>query len=249
MAGDGAVFFDIDGVLLREQGLAEIGYSYLIQSVRENRMDVSQEEYLRTLSSEECHSIQQIRPQLKGYHPVAKIAKLEDLFGKADNIDKEELTRKQMSLHRKFISTMFSKQEYIMPGGLELVCSLVNNYKLYTLTANEVGHTGWLLNYMGVSDKFTGILGFSVQDQHITNKYDMLQEFLSKEGSALSRSKSFVIGDGIPDVKAAKKVGITAIGVYSNKNHRQDLLKAGADYVFAQSTGYPEIQQLLTSLA
>ncbi|KAH0573725.1 Haloacid dehalogenase-like hydrolase family protein [Spironucleus salmonicida] len=218
------VFFDLDGVLVKECGVAEYGYAYLLNLLADPVFDLSQApdpKYFKIAS--------ELRPKIKGRHPIAKV----EIIYKLLQISAAQIARfpPVMSVElwyaaqRTFIVKNHPVASYIVPGAKELIQRMKSaNITLATLTANEAGQAKWLLEYCCV--EFDHIFGYDLERPDLVLKQDLPRQFLRENHF----ERVFVIGDGVPDVLAGNILGVS-IGIAWGDDNYQKLQENGASLV------------------
>lgn len=101
----------------------------------------------------------------------------------------------------------------LVPGMDGAIKSLSSKYKLFILSSNSTENVMSLFQKYEISSYFSGIYGYA----NPISKKRKLAELIEQNG--LLKFDTSYIGDEVQDIKAAKKVGIKAVGVtwgYSN---------------------------------
>lgn len=176
------VFFDLDGVIIRECGVAEQGYGFVLQFLDdpEFRTLVDAGDFDKIVIKQKYIDLaQQLRYKVKGRHPVDKIKIFAEILGKQDSgFDPTYISRSQMAFHRSFISRHWPPEKYAVPEALELLerVSKLPNVVVGSCTANPPSQAQWLMDYVGASRYFNFIAGYGDQpDEAVSTKADMIR--------------------------------------------------------------------------
>lgn len=144
-------------------------------------------------------------------------------------------------------------REYYQAGGIfenevyegvrELLQGLKKSgCKVYLATSKPQVFGEQILEHFEIKDYFDGVVG-SFLDGTRVNKSEVVTEALRLAGiTQETRNEAVMIGDREYDIHGAHKLGISAIGVLYGYGSREELEKAGADWI-AASPG--EIEMIL----
>jgi len=207
-----AVVFDFDGVLLRENNLAERGYAWLIRSLRDGNYDPRN----INVSAYDIGMATAFRSTIKGAPMKEKVKVFKVVFGKGDlKIPVEKLVRLWFDALKNNVLSQFANNpnNYRMPGAKELLettdskCSIA----IYGVTANEFQHAYFLMELVGFKDYFSEIVGFPINSFPHTSKASLLSDLLFRH--YIKPMNAVYIGDGTSDIKAGKRAGAFTIGI------------------------------------
>ncbi|TNJ29421.1 hypothetical protein GMRT_10285 [Giardia muris] len=235
-------FFDIDGVLVHECGVASVGYAFQLEAIKGGQIPTDYTPFF-SIDSELQVRIRELRAKVKGFHPVRKIKALANLLEVPLQVDPVDLAARTMDVQRAYIIHRFTPEEYIIPGARDLVKTLSNRYRLSTLTANTADQARWILQYVGLDTYFTAIIGYEPSDVHMNTKADMLRAFA--DTTNVDFAGSIVLGDGVPDIRAGKELGCRTVGIYATEEDR--ILLEQACFLVATGAGYDRIPSFLDS--
>ena len=133
-------------------------------------------------------------------------------------------------------------REYYRAGGIfenevykgieELLQGLkAGNCKVYLATSKPQVFSKQILEHFGIASYFDGIVG-SFLDGTRVEKSEVIAEALRLAGAAPGdRNRAVMAGDREYDILGAHKLGIRAAGVLYGYGSREELEKAGADWI------------------
>lgn len=199
------VFFDLDGVIIRECGIAEQGYGFILQFLDDPEFDrslVETGQFDKVIIKQKYIDLaQKLRYRVKGKHPVDKIKIFVEILGKQNfDFDPTYISRAQLAFHRSFISRNWPPEKYVVPGALELLqrVSALPNVVVGSCTANTPFQAQWLMDYIGARKYFNFIAGYGdLPNEAISTKADMIRSELKNYPGV---KRTVMIGDGVPDV-------------------------------------------------
>jgi phosphoglycolate phosphatase len=115
--------------------------------------------------------------------------------------------------------------------GLEDLLKLLktNDKTLIVATAKLEAHAKRILEHFGIAGYFTYIAGANIDGTRV--KKDEIIFYALKSCNISDRSKVIMIGDREHDIVGAKKNSIHSIGVLYGYGSKEELEKAGADYI------------------
>ncbi|CAL6058889.1 Haloacid_dehalogenase-like hydrolase family protein [Hexamita inflata] len=227
------IFFDIDGVIVKECGVAEFGYGFLIQLLSEPDFDLTARLEDLCVKPQYLKIAHETRNLVKGKHPVDKIKIFKQYLESSVKSDDAWCVTQWYNAQRRYIQKNYPIEQYIMPGIMSVFSSIQqlrskHQIKVVAATANEQWQATWLLQYAGVYSFFDDVLGYqleSLTDQP-RSKVEMLANYLQPIKNIKSK---IMIGDGIPDMKAGRMNDCVCLGIGA-----EELKTAGADEVFRE---------------
>lgn len=224
-------FFDIDGVLVYECGVAYAGYWLQLEALRTGKIPDDYTKFLEIPDNIKLQ-IDTFRPHVKGLHFRRKLEKMHEFLTKAGEsitdlsaLDFVALVKATMKVQQSYIQRHFPPDKYCVSGAKDLLLSLSKRYSICTLTANDFEQTSWILQYVGLSSYFTELLCYHADNPGLQTKEDLLKDFQSRHPS-VDFSQCVVLGDGLPDIQAGAAMGCFTVGVYGTPNDRAKLATA-----------------------
>lgn len=156
------------------------------------------------------------------------------------NLDPSYCTQCWFQAQRAYIERNWPPEDFRIQGVqrvFERLRQELPGVRVCAVTANEQQYSYWLLEYVGVSQYFDRIIGYSTtyDDGTPRNKTEMVQRYLQEEGIDASSARMVFVGDGKPDMQAGKETGCYCIGV-----DHEYLRDAGADVVIATDASYSD---------
>lgn len=133
-----------------------------------------------------------------------------------------------MTLYREYYAGggMFENQLY--PGIPALLEELQKAGKILSLaTSKPEPYARSILDHFGLTRRFTHITG-SVLGRHGNSKGEVVAKALTK---GVDPAAAIMVGDRHHDVEGARENGIPCVGVLYGYGSREELEKAGADYL------------------
>lgn len=67
------VFFDLDGVVVKECNVAEFGYGYIFQYMTDPDFHIDEQIKVLKINPKYSQIVKDLRPDIKGKHPVRKM--------------------------------------------------------------------------------------------------------------------------------------------------------------------------------
>lgn len=138
-------------------------------------------------------------------------------------------------------SACCTQKTYLLTGVQKTLEFLKGQYELAVLTNKPEGFSREILEHLNINSYFSRVIG---GDTIPSRKPDpkgiqhLLSEFNVEENEAL------IIGDGVPDVRAAKNAGIRCIALMNGYGKRADLEELAPDY---QCENMDEVLELFRS--
>lgn len=146
------------------------------------------------------------------------------LAGTAPSLAEEALDLYRVRFREK---GMFENTPYPeISSALELLTS--HGFKLLLATSKPSVFATEILDHFGLARFFTRIYGSELNGR-FSEKADLIRHILDE--NRLSGADTIMVGDREHDVIGAKKNGIASIGVTYGYGSREELQRAGADFV------------------
>ena len=217
--------FDFDGVIVRECGIVEIGYAWLVRAVRDGIMDSSDLD----VSQADVALVKEFRPTIKGKTWLEKVEAFRRGFGGSRPVacSDLELVDKYVETSRAAVLRRFGAypRDYLLPGAVDFLEAARKTGRVFGLTANVQDQGAWLMDFVGLSCCFDEIVGFRRDAVSGATKGKLLADLLRRHG--IDPSLAVYIGDGVPDMKAADAAGAVAAGIANGFDNGRKLIKAG----------------------
>ncbi len=132
--------------------------------------------------------------------------------------------------YRERYETIGWKENALLDGAEELLADLKKKGKIIGLATSKPEKTSiQILEYFGI-DKYFDFMGGASMDLTRNTKVQVVNYTLKNLG-VTDLSKAVLVGDRHHDIDGAKEAGIASIGVLVGYGSRDELEKAGADYI------------------
>lgn len=139
-------------------------------------------------------------------------------------------TVKAVKKYRERYETIGWKENALLDGAEELLANLKKKGKILGLATSKPEKTSiQILEYFGI-DKYFDFMGGASMDLTRNTKVQVVNYTLKNLG-VTDLSKAVLVGDRHHDIDGAKEAGIASIGVLVGYGSRDELEKAGADYI------------------
>ena len=190
-----AVIFDLDGVIVTTD-------------------DYHYEAWKKIADQENIYFDREINERLRG---VSRMESLDIILEKSSKIyneeEKIELATRKNDYYKNLLENL--TKEDILPGILETL-NFLENKKIKTAIGSSSKNTIFILNKIGLIDKFDAI----VDGTMIKNSKPDPEVFLqAAEKVGIKTEKCLVIEDADAGVEAGKRAGMRVLGVGSAKNN------------------------------
>jgi phosphoglycolate phosphatase len=121
--------------------------------------------------------------------------------------------------------------ENLVYDGIEDLLKILkeNNKTLVVATSKPEVFAKKVLEKFNIAKYFTYIAGSNLDGTRI--KKDEVIKYALESCSITNLSKVIIVGDREHDINGAKKVGIDSIGVLYGYGDREELVRAGADFI------------------
>lgn len=224
-------FFDVDGVLVHECGVAYAGYWLQLEALRTGAIPDNYIKFLE-IPGDVKRQIDSLRPHVKGLHFRRKIEKIHACLAEAGEsvvdptvLDPVTLVKAVMEAQRAYIQHHFPPENYCVPGSEDLLRDLSKKFFICTLTANDFEQTSWILRYVGLDSYFTELLCYRAEAPGLQTKEDLLKDFQVRHPD-VDFTQCIVLGDGVPDVRAGAAMGCFTIGICKDPDDFAKLAEA-----------------------
>ena len=190
-----AVIFDLDGVIVTTD-------------------DYHYEAWKKIADQENIYFDREINERLRG---VSRMESLDIILEKSSKIyneeEKIELATRKNDYYKNLLENL--TKEDILPGILETL-NFLENKKIKTAIGSSSKNTIFILNKIGLIDKFDAI----VDGTMIKNSKPDPEVFLqAAEKVGIKAEKCLVVEDADAGVEAGKRAGMRVLGVGSAKNN------------------------------
>ena len=142
----------------------------------------------------------------------------------------EEKAKTSVEYYREYYRDKGIFENFLYDGVEDLLKTLQDNNKiLIVATSKSEVFAKQVLVHFNIAKYFTYIAGSNI-DGTRTKKNEVIKHAL-ESCNIIDLSKVIMIGDREHDIIGAKKVGIDSIGVLFGYGDRNELEKAGADFI------------------
>lgn len=154
---------------------------------------------------------------------------LEDSFQTYYEFSKEE-AKTAVEYYREYFREKGIFENLVYDGLEDLLKELKgNNKKLIVATSKAQVFAKQILEHFDIAKYFTYIAGSNLDGTRV-KKAEVIKHAL-ESCNVMDLSKAVMIGDREHDIIGAKEVGINSIGVLYGYGDRDELEKAGADFI------------------
>jgi phosphoglycolate phosphatase len=143
-----------------------------------------------------------------------------------------EESKKAVEYYREYFSEKGLLENSVIDGIEELLGMLRNSGKtLIVATSKPVVFARRILEHFGLDKYFEAVYGSELDGTRV--KKPEVIEYALQQCNIADRSQAVMVGDREHDVMGAREAGIDSIGVLFGYGSRDELEKAGADYIAA----------------
>jgi phosphoglycolate phosphatase len=154
-----------------------------------------------------------------------------DSFEKYYGFSKEE-AKTAVEYFREYYRDKGIFENLVYDGFEDLLKTLKDNNKiLIVATSKSEVFAKQILEYFNIAKYFTYIAGSNLDGTRV--KKGEVIKYALESCNIIDLSKTIMIGDREHDIIGAKEVGINSIGVLFGYGDRNELEKAGADFIVA----------------
>ena len=134
------------------------------------------------------------------------------------------LVERAVSLYRQRYSTVGLFENAVYPGVREMLAALrAAGRRMWVVTSKPHVFARRILEHFDLLGFFDGVYGCEL-DGAFSDKADLVEHVLRTEG--LSAADTWMIGDRLHDVRAARRNGVVAVGVLWGYGSDQELRDA-----------------------
>ena len=145
--------------------------------------------------------------------------------------------------YREYFADRGIFENVVYQGVPELLSSLkAAGFSLAMATSKPEVFAKRIADKFGLTQYFD-FIGGSLLDNSRTDKGEVIEYVLTSLGA--DREKTVMVGDRCHDILGAKKCGVLSTGVLYGFGNREELQKAGADFIVSTPS---ELQNLLITL-
>ena len=208
-------FIDIDGVLLKESGVAEMAYKVILDEI----------------FVEKNYSLNDVRALVKGMSISKKITTIKENYNLIVNKTNRELEDKWIENLKNIIVEKYScnPKSYQIEGVDNCLNILSKKYHLHAFTTNERNHAQWLLKFTSLLPYFSTINGHSKYSDQ--TKADLLNDSLNLFPKPIDYGSVCVVGDSKSDITAGKNFNCYCIGIAEDSNKKNLFLSLECEII------------------
>ncbi|MFA8298912.1 MAG: HAD family hydrolase [Hyphomicrobiales bacterium] len=236
------VFFDFDGVILKEYGIHEQAYAWIIKSLIEENFDIKIDPDEALI----CEA-REIRKVIKGKSPDEKLSFLISYYSKGQKAftTVEKLNKKWMEYLRSNVKKAYGGDAslYLLDGARDLVTNCAEHSKIYGLTANYQDQAEWLMKFVGLNSYFKKIYGYPIKGNKELSKAKILSGVIQKY--KLDPEEICFIGDGKPDIISGNKNGVYSVGVANTVENGVVLLGENPDALISSPMAFVDLLNVI----
>ncbi len=152
---------------------------------------------------------------------------LREAFISIANSSDEVFIERAVAVFRERFSTigLFENNPYT---DVPKMLTDLSSFQLYVATSKPQVYAEKILRHFSLADHFIEIHGNDMEGR-LDDKADLVKELLERR--ALRPEETIMVGDRKHDVIAAKKNGVASLGVTWGYGSREEVVKAGVDYL------------------
>lgn len=178
---------------------------------------------------------------------IFEILKKTEIFmknsGKSEN-KIEEIKKKALAIAEKY-ELEAARTTSLQPGTREVLKTLRNmGLKIGICTVNSQSSVYHVLERFRIREFFDTVTTRE-KVKHMKPHTEHLQATL--DALKVNPQEVLVVGDSQADIKSAKDLGATAIGILTGVSTPKELMDAGADYLITSITDMPELIEQINS--
>ncbi|MFC1648767.1 HAD family hydrolase [Nanoarchaeota archaeon] len=203
--------FDIDGTLLDVFDQHIAAYKDAIQSLYNKSCNVEDLTNSFGLPEEDCY-----REAVRSLN----ISPSQEEIKKLKELRSQSMIKRLSSLH----------EDRLLPGVRKLLDFLSQQAQIGFITGNSSQVGKALLEFSGLNT-YSKFSAFGDEIPTGEQRSYLIHQLLQQAN--VNSDETWVIGDSVHDIIAAKEAGCVAVGVATYKTGKDALIKAGADLAFA----------------
>ncbi len=155
---------------------------------------------------------------------------LKEMFMSYCGVD-EQMGDFLVAKYRERFSVTGLFENSIYDGIKELLENLkADGKKIALATSKPQVFSEQILEHFDIKEYFDILVG-SELDGNRTNKAEVIKEVIKQSGSSFNIETAVMVGDRMYDIAGAKSAGIRSVGVTYGYGGKEELEKAGADYI------------------
>lgn len=164
---------------------------------------------------------------------------LMDSFEKYYGFSKEE-SKMAVEYYREYYRDKGIFENMLYDGFEDLLKTLkANNKIIIVATSKPEVFAKQILQHFNIEKYFTYVAGSNLDGTR--TKKDEVIKYALESCNITELSKAVMVGDRKYDIIGAKKLGISSIGVLFGYGHRDELEKAGADFIVGTVEGIGKV--------
>lgn len=153
---------------------------------------------------------------------------------------KGEKCNNAIKIYREYFSEKGLFENAVYPGVEDMLDTLKSaGLKLAVATSKPEVYARRILDKFGLSGYFEVICGIPLDNEHMT-KAQVIARAINELGAA-NKQAALMVGDRDYDVAGAHQNGIECMGVTYGYGSRDELEKAGAEYIANTPSELPEL--------
>jgi phosphoglycolate phosphatase len=154
---------------------------------------------------------------------------LRNSFEKYYGFSKDE-AKKAVEYYREYYRDKGIFENFVYDGFEDLLKTLKDNSQtLIVATSKPEIFAKQILEHFDIAKYFTYIAGSNLDGTRVEK--DEIIKYALESCNIIDLAKAIMVGDREHDIIGAKKVGIDSIGVLFGYGNREELEKAGADFI------------------
>jgi HAD superfamily hydrolase (TIGR01549 family) len=149
-----------------------------------------------------------------------------------------EIRRKALAIAEKY-ELEAAKNTSLLSGVMETLNTLKKmNLKLGLCTINSEKSTNYILKRFGIAEFFDAV---TPRDsvKYVKPNTEHLEATVKALG--VSPEEAMVVGDGVSDIRCARELKATAVGLPTGVSSPKELVSAGANYFITSITDLPTL--------
>lgn len=153
---------------------------------------------------------------------------------------KGEKCNNAIKIYREYFSEKGLFENAVYPGVEDMLDTLKSaGLKLAVATSKPEVYARRILDKFGLSKYFDAICGIPLDNEHMT-KAQVIARAINELGAA-NKQAALMVGDRNYDVAGAHQNGIECMGVTYGYGSRDELEKAGAEYIAVSAENTAEL--------
>lgn len=153
---------------------------------------------------------------------------------------KGEKCNNAIKIYREYFSEKGLFENAVYPGVEDMLDTLKSaGLKLAVATSKPEVYARRILDKFGLSGYFDAICGIPLDNEHMT-KAQVIARAINELGAA-NKQAALMVGDRDYDVAGAHQNGIECLGVTYGYGSRDELEKAGAEYIAVSAENTAEL--------